>query len=175
MTKIVTAFRERDTAEKIASLLRESGYEVMRVCTSGNEVRRIFNTLQDGILISGYRLKDCTADQIAADLNEDVQMLCIARPDQLSMIETQRIFRLEQPVNKAVLNAWADMMVQLHYQKKPRKKEEERGVIEKAKEYLMKETGMSESEAHHYLQLSSMRSGRPMKEVAKRILEKEKA
>ena len=37
MAKFVVAFRDRADAESVASLLRESGYEVIRVCTALGE------------------------------------------------------------------------------------------------------------------------------------------
>lgn len=55
MTKFAVAFHDTDTAARIASLLRESGYDVIRTCSSADEVRRTFRLIQDGILIAGVR------------------------------------------------------------------------------------------------------------------------
>jgi response regulator NasT len=170
MAKFVVAFRDRDTAEKIAGLLRENGYEVMRICTAGGEVRRTFKTLQDGILIAGYRLKDEFIDQIAEDLSESVEILCITKPEYIAKIESPRVFRIQLPVTHSVLTAWADMMLQLHGRSRPRRSEPEQQLIEQAKQILMKERNFSEPQAHRFLQNLSMRLGITMAKAAQRII-----
>ena len=70
MTKFAVAFHDGETAERITSLLRECGYEVIRTCSSADEVKRTFRMIQDGILIAGVRLRNRSLDEIAADLND---------------------------------------------------------------------------------------------------------
>ena len=171
MAKIVVAFRDSQAGEQIAGMLRESGYEVMRICSSGNEVKRLFRTFQDGILISGYRFPDGTVDQIADDLSDHIQILCIAKPEYLARISSSRVFRLSPPVKRSVLAAWCDMLVQLHYQTLPHRDDSDKDLITQAKQKLMKEHGMSEYEAHHHLQHLSMRLGLRMVQVAEQILQ----
>ena len=173
MAKIVVAFRNPETAEKIASLLRESGYEVIRTCTAGSEVKRIFKTIQDGILISDVRLKDGFLDQIVQDLNEHIEILCICKTEYFNSIESARVFKMSLPVNRQLLNAWADMMMQLHYQKLPRRNRSDRPVIEQAKQLIMSEMHLSEEDAHRYLQQLSMKLSLPMAQVAGKILRHE--
>jgi len=170
MAKIVVAFRDHTTAESITSLLRESGYEVIRVCTSGNEVKRTFGLIQDGILISGWRLKDRNLDQVIEDLNEHVEVLCISKSAQFANIRSARVFHLSPPVKKSVLAAMADMLIQLHYQKLPRRDDADKQLLDKAKEKIMHEKNMSEQEAHRYLQKLSMRLGIRISQVAEKIL-----
>lgn len=170
MAKIVVAFRDHKTAESITSLLRESGYEVIRICTSGNEVKRTFGLIQDGILISGWRLKDRNLDQVIEDLNEHVEILCISKSEYFENIRSVRVFHLSPPVKKSVLAAWADMLIQLHYQRLPRRDEADKQIIDKAKEKVMREKNISEQEAHRYLQKLSMQLGIRMSQVAERIL-----
>ena len=172
MAKIVVAFRDRSAGETIASMLKESGYEVIRICTSADEVRRAFQLIQDGILISGYRLTDRTLDQVLLDLDEGIEVLCIAKPEQFLQMDSQRIFRLSPPVKRSILSAWADMLIQLHYRNVPRRKEEDKDLILRAKQKLMREQKISEQEAHRYLQQQSMRIGLKMTQVAKHLLER---
>ncbi len=173
MSKFVVAFRDRDTAEKIAAMLRESGYEVLRICSSGDEIRRTFRMIQDGILISGYRLKDRMLEQAVRDLNENIEILCISDPLNLQKIEMKRIFRLASPVNRTSLTAWADMMSQLHYQRVPERTGSEKELIEKAKKQIMEEMNLGEAEAHRHLQRLSMKLGLRMGQIAERILRHE--
>ncbi len=172
MAKIVVAFRERDAGETIASMLRESGYEVIRVCTAGDEVKRVFQMIQDGILICGFRLKDRTVDQILEDLSGRAEVLCISKAEQTAQLRAPHVFHITPPVKKSVLAAWADMLVQLHYQHIPLREETDRDRIRQAKEKLMTERNITEKEAHRYLQKLSMRFGIPMSRIAEQILER---
>ncbi len=170
MAKFVVAFRDRADAESVASLLRESGYEVIRVCTAGDEIKRAFGMIQDGILICGPRFKDRTLDQILEDLNEHVEVLCISKAEASAGIRSSRVFHLVPPVRKSLLAAWADMLIQLHYQKLPRRENSDRERIEEAKRKVMKELSLTEAEAHRHLQRLSMRLGIRMPQVAEVIL-----
>ena len=173
MAKFVVAFRDRDTAAKIASLLIESGYDVIRVCTLGDEVKRIFKSGQDGILISGYRLKDRFIDQVIEDIDGNVEILCLAKTENIAKIESNRIFRMQFPITRTKLDAWADMMSQLHYQKIPQRSTDEKIQIQHAKRQLMEEKNMSEPEAHRFLQNLSMKTGLRMAKVAEIVIRHE--
>ena len=170
MAKFVVAFRDRADADSVASLLRESGYEVIRVCTAGDEIKRAFGMIQDGILICGPRFRDRTLDQILEDLNEHVEVLCISKAEASAGIRSSRVFHLVPPVRKSLLAAWADMLIQLHYQKLPRRENSDRERIEEAKRKVMKELNLTEAEAHRHLQRLSMRLGIRMPQVAEVIL-----
>ena len=170
MTKFAVAFHDGETAERIASILRESGYEVIRTCSSADEVKRTFRMIQDGILIAGVRLRNRSIDEVAGDLNEHVEILCLCRPDQFAQISSEKIFRQAMPVTKSVLTAWADMLVQLHYQRLPGRPESDRKMIRRAKELVMEQKQMDETEAHRYLQRLSMNLGMPIARVAERII-----
>ncbi len=170
MTKFAVAFHDGLVAERIASLLRESGYEVIRTCSSADEVKRTFRMIQDGILIAGVRLRNRSLDEVAADLNEHVEILCLCRPDQFAQISSEKIFRQALPVSRTVLIAWADMLEQLHYQRMPRRTESDREMIRSAKEIIMEQKQMDEIQAHRYLQRLSMNLGQPMSKVAERIV-----
>ncbi len=171
MAKITVCFSRIATAEQIAGILKDCGYEIARVCTSGDEVIRTYNTFQDGILVSGYRLKDRLLESFADDLNENIEILCLAKPEQLNQITSKRIFRLPLPSSRSGIQAAAELLIQLHYQKLPRREPKTSEVITEAKEYLSKTKGYTESEAHRYLQKESMRFGVRMELVAKTILE----
>jgi len=51
----------------------------------------------------------------------------------------------------------------------PQRSEEEKKLIEEAKSLLMERNGMTEEEAHHYLQKTSMDSGTNMVETAQML------
>ncbi|MBR2769751.1 MAG: ANTAR domain-containing protein [Solobacterium sp.] len=171
MTKITVSFSRIDDAEQVAGMLKENGYEIARICTSGAEVIRTYNTLQDGILVSGYRLRDRLLDSFAEDLNENIQILCLAKPEQLNRLSAKKIFRLPLPSSRAAILASVELLIQLHYQRLPHREKTSDDMVERAKAYLMETRGLSEFDAHRYMQRESMRFGVKMTLVAERILE----
>ena len=52
----------------------------------------------------------------------------------------------------------------------PKRTEEEQSIVDEAKTVLMEKNGMSENEAHRYVQKTAMDSGRTMVETAEEIL-----
>jgi response regulator NasT len=77
------------------------------------------------------------------------------------------------PVTRSVLIAWADMLAQLHYQRLPRRTESDRDMIQKAKDIIMEQKQIDETEAHRYLQRLSMNLHQPMSKVAEHIVDSE--
>ena len=170
MAKITVAFADKGYAETIAGILSENGYDVFRICTSISEVMRAFGICEDGILVCGFRLKDGTAEQAAEDLGEMTEILMLARHDQCEYPENKRIFRLTLPIRKEVLLSSVDLLSQLHYQKLPHRGRKENETVRKAKKYLMEYRGMTEKEAHQFIQKTSMNRGLRMEQVALQIL-----
>ena len=56
---------------------------------------------------------------------------------------------------------------------KPRRTAEEEALLARAKEKLMEAKGLTEAQAHRYLQKQSMDHGIRMTEMARRVLEEE--
>jgi response regulator NasT len=84
------------------------------------------------------------------------------------------IFRLPAPVSKSSLCASIEMLYQanrrLNKYIKPRRNEEEKAVVEEAKKLLMERNGMTEEQAHRYIQKQSMDGGTRMIQTARLIL-----
>lgn len=156
MAKIIMGFSNRQALEKLSVPLERSGFNVLRKCLTGNEIMRAFSMCPDGILICGARFQDRTADQIAADLDERAMMLLIDRPERLAMCENPNAERLAMPFSATELVQTVERMVAQHDARMPRRTEEERAEVERAKEILMRERGFTEPEAHRFLQKKSM-------------------
>lgn len=172
MAKITIAFAERKFADAVAEILSGNGFELFRICTSADEVIRAFHTCEDGILVTGYRLKDRTAKELLEDLGDTAEVLILGTHEQLERINAAEAFKLQLPLKKEALLSAVEILAQLHYRNMPHRSEEDSKVVEQAKEVLMKR-GMSEHEAHKFLQKTSMRFGLRMEQTAKRILEEQ--
>ena len=170
MAKIIVAFAEKQTARQIAQGLETAGIEVFHICATGNEVMRAFNICEDGVLVCGARFPDRTADQLAWDLGERVLILVAGRPEQLELCEQPALYTLQTPFSMRELAASVHMLLQMHYKRLPHRSGGEKELVERAKEALMREKGLTEQEAHAFLQKESMRLGAKMQDCARAVL-----
>ncbi len=171
MVKIIVAFPGEERCTQYSSALEEAGYSVFRVCQSGSEVKRALNQCRDGIVICAARLPDCTADSLAWDVRDRAMLLVTGRPDQLSLCEYPDLFRLTSPFTRGELSSAVSMLVQLYQMRLPRRSRAENETIAQAKVMLMERYGLTEPEAHHYLQQHAMNKGMKLTEYAGRVLE----
>ena len=173
MARIIVAFPEKETLRRVQEALESGGYDVFRTCMTGNEVMRAFNLCQDGILISGVRFPDRTADALAWDLNGQALILVVGRTAQLEYLEHPDLFRRPFPCSRAELIAAVDLLIQLHDHRMPRRGADQAEAIVRAKRLLIRESGFSEPEAHRALQRYSMAHGLRMEECARRLISRE--
>ena len=177
MADIIIAFPKLDDAKNLRKLLVRNGYDVNMVCDSGAQIVSAVNSLDGGIVISGYKFSDMHYSEINDYLPKGFAMLLLASPAKLADCDLDGIVSLAMPFKvQDLLNTLEMMMVQYNRWKKKQKKpkvrsENDRKVITAAKELLMERNQMTEDEAHHYIQKLSMDSGNNIVETAEMILE----
>lgn len=177
MTGIVVVFPRMEDARGIRNLLVRSGFSVHAVCTTGAQAVNSVEDLDDGIVISGYKLADMMYLELQECLPENFTLLLLAARKHLAECNTESIAALPMPLKVYEL---VDMVRLLERQcehnrrrrrEKPREKTpKEMALIEQAKAFLMRERSMTEMQAHKYLQKCSMDSGRSIVESAQMIL-----
>ena len=137
MVNIIIAFPSDDKFALFSSVLDEAGLSVFRQCTSGSAVKRAINQCRDGIVICSTRLPDCTADELAWDLQDRAMLLVVGRPQQLEMCEYPQLFRLAAPFSKGELTSAVNMLIQFYQMRLPKRDSQEKKLIAQAKEKLM--------------------------------------
>ncbi len=91
-------------------------------------------------------------------------------------MDSEEIFKLMLPVKSSELIGSVRILSQLDERRmdealRPKKKTvNDRAIVNEAKEYLTEERGMTEAEAHRFLQKRSMDLRVPVTEVARTIL-----
>ena len=177
MVGIIVVFPNKDNAANIRNLLVRSGIDVTGVCTSGAQAMHYADSVDEGIVVCGYKLKDMMYTDLREYLPRQFEMLLIASPDKWSNGEVEGVMGLSMPLKAYDLINTMEMMLQtLDRRRKKRKKElknrnpEQQALIKQAKELLMARNNVSEEEAHRYLQKSSMDSGTNMVETAEMVL-----
>ena len=102
-------------------------------------------------------------------------MLMVAPQSLLDLCGNGDIFTLASPVGKSDLVASVRMLTQIGHRLerfvRPRRSDEDAAIIEEAKAVLMDRHGMSEEQAHRFLQKKSMDTGSKMVQTARMVLD----
>lgn len=177
MLSIIIAFPRVEDGKNIKNLLVRNGFEVNATCTTGAQVVSIANELDEGIVLCGYRFSDMHYLQLYNYLPKGFEMLLIASPTKLVDVSANDIVCLNMPIKTNELLSTLQMMTLNMIRRRKRRKqlplhrsEEEKQIINKAKNLLMDRNHMSEEEAHRYIQKTSMDSGTNMVETARMLL-----
>lgn len=173
MEKIVVAFENEATCRRMSDMIEGSGAAGCICVHSCGEVRRIINQSHYNIVICGYKLADGSGEELFEDLPPTCSMLMVATQPQLDMV-SEDIFRLPAPISRASLVASLQMLFQMNRRLnkfiKPQRSGEEKRLVEEAKRLLMLRNGMTEEQAHRFMQKKSMDGGLKMVQTAQMIL-----
>ena len=175
MDRIVVAFANEEAQRRIQRLLASDGWEPAACCASGAEAIRTVRKLGSAIVICGFKLRDMTASDLAADLRSTAVLLVVSSAVNLDMCEGENLYKLATPAARSDFFATLDMLRRfeeknLHHPP-PKRKEADQKLIRTAKELLMDVNRMTESEAHRFLQKRSMDSGMKLVETAQYIID----
>ncbi len=177
MANVIVAFSRPEDARNIKNSLTKNGFPVNAVCSSGAQALALSEDLGSGIIVCGYRLTDMIYSELAANLSPDFTMLMIASTSKWPSETPENIILLPMPLKVHDLIETVDMIDQMQEGRrrqrraKPRvRSPEEQQAVEAAKKILMERNGMTEQEAHRYIQKCSMDSGTDMVQTAQMLI-----
>ena len=75
MTGIIVVFPNKDNATNIRNLLARGGMDVIGVCTTGAQAMHYADTVDDGIVVCGYRMKDMMYTHLLNTVNMMLQSM----------------------------------------------------------------------------------------------------
>lgn len=175
MDRVILAFEGQRTADRVRDILEGSGLAECLICRSAAEVKRLVNKQHITVVICGYKLPDQTAEALSEDLPISCAVLVLAVQNLLDMIESEDVFKLTAPVSRNDLLASVRLLTQVGRRMerfiRPQHSREEKILIEKAKAILMDRNGMTEEQAHRFLQKKSMDSGAKLLQTAQMVLD----
>jgi response regulator NasT len=178
LVSVIVLFPKLENAKYIKNILVRNGIEVTAVHTSGAQVILTTDSLEEGLVICGYRFRDMMYDELKEYLPDGFEMLLITSKAHWAECENENIAKLAMPVKAfELMNAVNERLDLLEQRRRKRKQkprvrsEEERRVIDQAKELLRTSKGMTEEEAHRYLQKHSMDSGTNLVEMSRMVLQ----
>ena len=175
MEKVIVAFESDKSCWRIKEILENTGTASCIVCRSGDQVKRAVSKLHVSTVVCGYKFADESAEGLFEDLPPTCAMLVVAVQSLLDLCQNDDIFKLASPVAKGDLIASVRMLLQVGHRLeryvRPRRSEEEQAVIVQAKQVLMDRHGMTEAQAHRFLQKKSVDSGAKLIQTAQLVLE----
>lgn len=175
MEHIILAFEGNRTNERVRDMIETVGVAECTICRSAGEVKRLVYQQQVAMVICGYKLRDESVQELRYSLPQTCSILVIGMQSMLDMIDCEEIFKLTAPVGKGDLLASVRMLLQLGRQMEryvhPRRSLQEQNIIEEAKALLMDRHGMTEAQAHRFLQKKSMDSGVKLIQTAQMVLD----
>ena len=173
METVIVAFENNNNALRVKEILEGAGAAGCLMCRTADQVRRACRQFRVPVVVCGHKLGDQTAQLLFEDLPA-CAMLVLARQDLLELMDNDEIFRLPAPVSRVDLLASVRMLLQvgrwLERRARPQRSQEELSLIGRAKAVLM-DGGMTEEQAHRYLQKKSMDSGARLTQTAQQVLD----
>ena len=177
MSSIIVVFPKKENAANIRNILVRSGVDVAGVYTTGAQVIHCADTLDEGIIVCGYKMPDMLYTELREYLPASFEMLLVASPERWQDNQMAGVIGLPMPLKVFDLVNTMDMMMHSMERRRKKRKEqlknrnqEQQSLVREAKELLMERNQMTEDEAHRYLQKSSMDSGTNMVETAQMVL-----
>lgn len=175
MDKIIVAFENENNRRRVSELLESGGFVVTGVYRSGADVIRAVGRMSGCIVVCGYKFPDMTAIDLAHHVGRKAMILVIASQQLLNMIENEGVFKLATPFSRSDLISSVKILQQMEGKLiksgPPRRTGQEQALIARAKELLMTRNGMTENEAHRFIQRRSMDTGMKAVETARLIIQ----
>lgn len=173
MNHLIVAFASEAMCRRVSDALAAFSLPVRAVCRTGAEVLRAVEFMGGGAVLCGAKLPDRTADQLYEDLEGQAEMLALAKPEYWELCGNPHIFRVALPINASELASAVQALIQREEQRQPGKANAaDQAFVRQAKAQLQRQLGLSEPEAHRYLQKQSMALRRPMARIAEEMLRK---
>ncbi len=176
MRQVIVAFERQSNCDRLQEIIESSGEFSCVVCRSAAQVKRAVRKLRLDLVVCGFKLADESCESLFCDLPQRCSMLMIGPQAQLELCETEGIFKLQAPVRRSELLASVRLLAQLHRlgrdgENPPaQRSQEERELVRRAKAVLMDRHGMTEEQAHRFLQKQSMDNGARLTDTAKLVL-----
>lgn len=159
------------------AVLMKNGLLPAGSCSSGSQVLALTDELRSGIVIGGFRYGDMNCRQLRNVLSSDFELIVIASPARWSGESMQGIHCFSTPFKAAELVDFVRRLEAVQEEKRKnrrfqpvRRSESEQRILDTAKSLLIRTHGMTEPEAHKYLQKCSMDSGVGLLEAAQMVL-----
>ena len=174
MRQVIVAFERQANCDRLREILEAGGEFSCVPCRTADQVRRAVRKLRLDIVVCGFKLGEESCESLFYDLPQRCSMLMLAPQARLELCETEGIFKLQAPVRRSELMASIRMLAQLRHSGRDdgptQRSQEERELVVRAKAVLMDRHGMTEEQAHRFVQKQSMDNGARLTDTARLVL-----
>lgn len=178
MTGIVVAFAKPEEVRAIKNLLLRGGYTVNASSTSGAGALSRLDDMGASLVVCGYKLPDMMFSNVAENMPPGCEMLVLAPEARAGdCIGIPHVRVITMPLKGAAFleETGAVLYEMERLRRKKRETPTSRSgpqaeLVQKAKALLMEKKGMTEEQAHRYLQKTSMDNGVSMAETAEKLI-----
>lgn len=171
MRGVVIAYPSERLALQLKRELTVCGIEVLAVCAGGSAVLNLAGTIGEAVVVCPLILPDMPANHLAETLPASFDIIALSKTDP-SLHACSNLFVLTLPLSRDAFTALALSLCARQSSPSPKRKQrapDEAALLDKAKKILMRK-GMSEPQAHKYLQRSAMTRGIKITEQAQRVV-----
>ena len=165
MINVIVVFPKAEEAKGIRGLLTRNGVNVIAACTTGAQAITFFGDIDEALVVCGYKFTDMMYTELLEYLPDTYEMLVVAPRNHYAECDRSKVVCLGMPIKVHELVETVNVLLDGLYQKRRKRKaqpkqwsQEERAVIESAKLRLAEQKGMTEDEAHKYLQKRSIKT-----------------
>lgn len=182
--QVVIGTQQKNIAQALGQYLNQNGYRVLAHCEEGQDVLRRVTTQQVDLLILEPSIKGISAKEVAYIVSQQytIPVIILANDTEATYFYDMQHYLgftcIQKPLSKQVLLQSIGLLVnsmrtvrQLKAEVKHLTKElETKNIITEAKDFLIKNRGLSEPQAHKYILTCSMNTKLSKEAVAKKIL-----
>ena len=168
MKDIIVVYPKKETALSLRSLIEKNGFHVTHICALGSSALEIAHEKQSGIIVCPFLLRDITAAELAEQVPPGFDIIALSKNGSEQYMGN--LITLPVPMDREDFLNTVHMLASSK-SSFTRRTGEDGEYISKAKEALMHIKGMSETQAHKYLQQQSMKSGKKIAAAAMDILD----
>lgn len=172
MRSVIIAYPSEKLAIQLKKVLTAYGIKVAAICAKGSSVLNLAGTLGEGIVVCPLLLPDMPAYHLAEALPLSFDIVALSKgagPSGLCSTLTVLTLPLDREEFLALVCRLCTQNNTAASARRPRSTAE-RAQLERAKALLMAQKGMSESQAHRYLQRLAMSNGQTLCAAAGQII-----
>lgn len=168
MKDIIVVYPVKETAMGIRTLIEKSGFHVSHICALGSSALEIAQAKQTGVIICPFLMRDMSSADLAEQVPPGFDIIALSKNGSEQYMGN--MITLPLPMDRAEFIQTVAILASSR-SSFTRRSGSDDDYISKAKQALMAAKGMSEAQAHKFLQSESMKSGKKMAAVAMDILD----
>lgn len=168
MKDIVVVYPNKETAKAIRVLIEKGGYHVSHICALGATALEIAHAKRSGVIVCPFLMRDMSSAALAEALPQDFDVIALSKTGR--ELYMGNMITLPLPIDTKEFLQTVGILASSK-SGFTKRSESDNDYISKAKQALMSVRGMSEAQAHKYLQNESMHHGKKLVQAAMDILD----